>query len=194
MRKVVSIVLYTALMLGANVSLAADLADLEALRQGDMKKMSFHSVAKEVSQAAFLTEAGDEATLADYRDKYVLVNFWATWCAPCRAEMPALDALQQAYGGESFEVVTIATGRNPPPAMKKFFADAGVSNLPLHRDPKQKLARGMAVMGLPVSVLLNPEGREIGRLMGDADWNSEDAHALIEALIAADGQGDSPAN
>ena len=194
MLKVVSIVLYTALMLGANVTLAADLSDLEALRQGDMKKMSFHSTPKEISQEAFLTEAGDEATLADYHGKYVLVNFWATWCAPCRAEMPALDALQQAYGGEDFEVVTIATGRNPPPAMKKFFAQAGVTNLPLHRDPKQKLARGMAVMGLPVSVLLDPEGREIGRLMGDADWNGEDAHALIEALIAADEQDDSSAN
>lgn len=187
MRKIVSMVLYTALMLGANGAIAAEGAALEALRQGDMKKLNLHSAPKEVSATPFLTETGDETTLGDYRGKYLLVNFWATWCAPCRAEMPALDALQASYGGADFEVVTIATGRNPPPAMKKFFADAGVKNLPLNRDPKQALARGMAVMGLPVSVLIDPEGREIGRLMGDADWNGEDARALIEVLIGADG-------
>lgn len=183
MRKFVSLVLYTALMLGANVSLANEADTLRDLRQGDMKKLIVHSAPKEKPQVAFETEDGGTATLADYRGKYVLVNFWATWCAPCRAEMPALDALQGTYGGEDFEVVTIAAGRNPVPAMKKFFADAGVENLPLHRDPKQQLSRAMGVIGLPLSVLMDREGREIGRMIGDADWNGEDAHVLIEALI-----------
>ncbi|WP_323784833.1 TlpA disulfide reductase family protein [Thalassovita sp.] len=186
MRKIVSLVLYTAFLLGANGALAADTAALSALRQGDMKKMNFHSTPKPLPDVGFMSETGAEARLQDYQGKYVLVNFWATWCAPCRAEMPMLDALQASYGGDRFEVVTIATGHNPPPAMKKFFADAGVENLPLHRDPKQMLARGMAVMGLPVSVLLDPEGREIGRLMGDADWSGTEARALIEALIASE--------
>lgn len=95
-----------------------------------------------------------------------------------------LAALQSEYGGEDFEVLTIATGRNPPPAMKAFFAEIGVDNLPLHRDPKQVVARAMGVAGLPVSVLIDPEGREIARMLGDAEWDSPSARAVIEALIA----------
>jgi len=91
-------------------------------------------------------------------------------------------------GGEAFEVVTIATGRNAAPAMKKFFDDIGVENLPLHRDTNSALARQMGVFGLPVTVILDREGREIARLTGDADWNSESARAIIAALTA-DAQG-----
>ena len=159
-------------------------AEMQALLDGSMKKLTFHSAAKPVPEAIFLTEEGGEATLADYQGKYLLVNFWATWCAPCRKEMPMLAALQSEYGGENFEVLTIATGRNPPPAMKAFFAEIGVDNLPLHRDPKQVVARAMGVAGLPVSVLIDPEGREIARMLGDAEWDSPSARAMIEALIA----------
>ena len=97
-----------------------------------------------------------------------------------------LSALQEAYAGERFEVLTIATGRNPLPAMKAFFDEIGVTNLPLHRDPKQELARSMDVIGLPVNVLIDPEGREIARMLGDADWNSDSARAMLERLIGAD--------
>lgn len=185
MHRIYRIVLYTALALGANAAVASDAA-LDALRVGDMKKLNLHSTAKDVSNVAFVTEDGTEMTLEAFKGKTVLVNFWATWCAPCRKEMPSLAALQDEFGGDDFEVVTIATGRNPPPAMKKFFQEAGVTNLPLHRDPKQALARQMAVLGLPVTVVLNKEGQEIGRLMGDADWYSEEARALVAALLAAD--------
>lgn len=182
MHRIYRIVLYTALALGANGSVAGDAA-LEALRVGDMKKMNLLSEAKPVPDTAFIAEDGSDLTLAAYKGKLVLVNFWATWCAPCREEMPSLAALQAEFGGDDFQVVTIATGRNPPPAMKKFFEEAGVTNLPLHRDPKQALARQMAVLGLPVSVFLNAEGQEIGRLLGDADWHSDAARALIAALL-----------
>jgi hypothetical protein len=99
--------------------------------------------------------------------------------------MPTLSGLQEALGAEDFAVVTIATGRNPPPAMKKFFDDIGVENLPLHRDPKSALARAMGVFGLPITVLLDPQGREIARLQGDADWNSDSARAIISAWTRA---------
>lgn len=184
MHRIYRIVLYTALAIGANASLAADAA-LDALRVGDMKKLTLHTVAKDVPATPFFAEDGAEITLQAYQGKVVLVNFWATWCAPCRKEMPALSALQEEFGGADFEVVTIATGRNPPPAMKKFFAEAGVTNLPLHRDPKQALARKMAVLGLPVTVVLNTDGQEVGRLLGDADWHSDEARALIAALLPA---------
>ncbi|THD75944.1 TlpA family protein disulfide reductase [Thalassobius vesicularis] len=182
MHRFFRIVLYTALALGANATVA-DTASLDALRLGDMKKLNLAEQAKPVPDTVFTSADGGEISLSQYKGKYVLVNFWATWCAPCRAEMPSLSALQAEFGGDAFEVVTIATGRNPQPALEKFFAEAGVTNLPLHRDPKQQLARQMAVLGLPVSVLLNPEGQEIGRLIGDADWHSEEARALISALL-----------
>ena len=179
------VVLYTALALGANAAMA-DPA-LEALREGSMKKLVFHSAPQDASDAAFLDESEGEMTLDAFEGKHVLVNFWATWCAPCRKEMPALNALQTEFGGEAFEVVTIATGRNQPAAMRRFFEEVGVDALPLYRDPKQKLAREMAVLGLPITVILNPGGQEIARLRGDADWHSDSARAIVAAMIGAEG-------
>lgn len=183
--KLFSFVLYMALGLSANASLA-DMSDIAGLREGDMKKLVIHEEPKPVSTAAFTTEAGGEMTLAELQGKYVLLNFWATWCAPCRKEMPMLSALQTDLGGERFEVVTLATGRNAPPAMKKFFADIGVDNLPLHRDPKSQVAREMGVFGLPITVILSPDGQELARLQGDADWSSDSAKAILSALIGTE--------
>ena len=183
MRLLRQIVLYTALALGANSALA-DVAALQALRDGDMKKLNFHAAPQPVSDQPFATWEGGEGRLSDYAGKHVVLNFWATWCAPCRKEMPQLSELQAELGGDGFEVVTIATGRNPPQAMQRFFEEIGVDNLPLHMDPKQALAREMAVMGLPITVILNPEGQEIARMRGDADWSSDSAKAIVSALVS----------
>ena len=125
--------------------------------------------------------------LEDLRGKVVVVNFWATWCAPCREEMPSIAALGGAFPTEDFAVITIATGRNPAPAIEKFLGDIGLQEMPVYLDPKQKLARDMGVMGLPVTVLIDREGREVARLVGGADWGSESAHAIIAALIGEEG-------
>ncbi len=176
-------VLYTALVLGANAALG-DTADLEALRDGTMKKLIFSDPA-EVSDTTFTDPDGGEFRLADFQGKYVLVNFWATWCAPCRKEMPMLSELQTEFGGDTFEVVTIATGRNELAGIRRFFGEIGVENLPLYLDPKQALARDMAVLGLPITVILDPEGFEIARMRGDAEWNSESGKAIIRALTSS---------
>jgi thiol-disulfide isomerase/thioredoxin len=170
--------LYTAMVVVAN----AAAADLAALREGDMRKLNFHEEPVASGVTPFLTAEGAEKALSDYAGRHVVLNFWATWCAPCRAEMPTLSALQEAMGGEDFEVVTIATGRNDPIAMAQFMDGIGVDNLPLHRDPEQRLAREMGVLGLPITVILDPEGMEIARLQGDADWSSDSARAIIAAL------------
>lgn len=94
-----------------------------------------------------------------------------------------LSQLQSDLGGDSFAVVTLATGRNMVPAMQRFLDDIGVSNLPLHRDPKQLVAREMAVFALPTTILIDMQGHEIARLQGEADWSSENARAIIEAVI-----------
>ena len=111
------------------------------------------------------------------------MNFWATWCAPCRKEMPQIAELQEEFGGDDFEVLTIAAGRNSPAGILKFFEENGITNLPRHQDPKQALAREMAVIGLPITVLLDRDGKEVARLLGDAEWNSESAKAIVAAMI-----------
>lgn len=95
-----------------------------------------------------------------------------------------LSDLQSELGGERFAVATIATGRNAPQAMADFFARIGVDNLPLHRDANSALARDMGVMGLPVTVILSPEGVEIARMTGEADWSSDSAKAILTTLLA----------
>ncbi|MDO6521630.1 TlpA disulfide reductase family protein [Shimia thalassica] len=154
-----------------------------AMREGDMKKLNFHPELRKVSEKTFDAENGTKMTLADYEGQYVLLNFWATWCAPCRKEMPMLSDLQAEFGGDDFQVVTLATGRNAPPAMKKFFDEIGVDNLPLHRDPQSAVARDMAVLGLPVTALIDKNGSEIARLTGDADWSSDNAKAILRNVI-----------
>lgn len=182
LRPLRSALLYTALVLGANAA-QSDTAALEALREGDMRKLMFHAEPQPASQVAFTDPEGGDHRLADWQGKWVLLNFWATWCAPCRKEMPMLDALQIEFGGDAFEVVTVATGRNSLPGIRRFFEEVGVENLPILLDPGQELARDMAVLGLPITVLLDPEGREIARLRGDAEWDSDSARAIISALI-----------
>jgi thiol-disulfide isomerase/thioredoxin len=175
-------VLYTALLFGANPA-AADIAAADALRDGDMKKLLF-------TEAQALPEAGlvgmDDAprSLDEFKGKWVVLNFWATWCPPCRTEMPGLGRLQAEMGSDSFEVVTVATGRNSVPQIEKFFAEAGVTHLTALRDPKSELAHGLGIMGLPVTLILNPEGQEIGRLIGDAEWDGAPARAVLSALTA----------
>ena len=188
MKKLLLALVYTAVAAGANVSgaLAADLdrPALEALREGSIKKLIFLPNPLPVSDKAFdLEDDGGQKTLADYKGKYVLLNFWATWCAPCRKEMPQFSELQAEFGGDDFEVLTIATGRNSPAGIQKFFDDIEVTNLPRHQDLGMTLSREMRVLGLPVTVILNPEGQEIARLLGDAEWNSDSAKSIIKALI-----------
>lgn len=172
------VVLYTALILGANPGWT----DVAALRDGDMKKLMLHEAPVPVPEAALLDAEDGTHSLADYRGKWVVLNFWATWCAPCRQEMPSLDRLQAAM--PEIAVVPVATGRNAVEGIRRFFEQAEVKGLPILRDPTSELARAMHVLGLPVTVILNPEGQEVARLIGDAEWDSDSARAILAALVA----------
>ncbi|MDP2517082.1 TlpA disulfide reductase family protein [Shimia thalassica] len=181
----IAAVAFVALRNPATTGGTVDMSAVAAMREGDMKKLNFHPELRKVSEKTFDAENGTKMTLADYEGQYVLLNFWATWCAPCRKEMPMLSDLQAEFGGDDFQVVTLATGRNAPPAMKKFFDEIGVDNLPLHRDPQSAVARDMAVLGLPVTALIDRNGNEIARLTGDADWSSDNAKAILRNVIGA---------
>ena len=132
---------------------------------------------------------GKPMTLADHKGKTVLLNLWATWCAPCRAEMPALDALQKEMGGDRFEVVAVNVDTGDDAKPKKFLADIGVHTLGYYRDTTMGLfndakQRGLA-LGLPVTMLVDGEGCLIGHMNGPAEWASPDARKLIDAALAS---------
>ena len=167
----------------AATAVSANAADLSGLNAGAMKKLVLAENPAPAPDVAFTAEGGDAARLADFRGHPMVVNFWATWCAPCRKEMPSLDALQAEFADTPFRVMTIATGRSPMPAIERFFEETGVTHLPRHSDPQMALSRAMGVLGLPVSVVIDAEGREVGRLIGDADWSSAEAKALVAALL-----------
>jgi thiol-disulfide isomerase/thioredoxin len=185
MRQAVTAAIYLALAALASAPVAAqDWGAVEALREGDMKKLVFGGAPEAVPEIALVDADGGPAALSDYRGRWVVLNFWATWCAPCRVEMPTLANLQDAMEGAPVEVVTVATGRHSPQGIARFFDDIGVDNLPQYRDPGQELARAMAVLGLPITVIVDPQGREVARLRGDAHWDSDSAIAILEALAA----------
>ncbi len=172
-------VLYTALMLGANPAHA----DMSAFVTGDMAKMVLSDPAP-LPDAALIDMADAPRSLAEFKGKWLVANFWATWCPPCREEMPALDRLQAAM--PEIAVVPVATGRNDPETITRFFTDAPIANLENLRDPTSDLAHAMGIMGLPVTVIVNPEGQEVARLIGDAHWDGPEAQAVLKALIAGE--------
>ena len=182
MRVFATALLYLSLALGAN----AGTADLEALREGHMKKLQFHGEPGEVSAKPFLDADNTEKTLAGYKGRIVVLNFWATWCAPCRKEMPTLSRLQSEFSPDELAVVTLAVGRNSPTGIRKFFEEIEVENLPHYRDKRLGIASDMGVLGLPVTVIIDREGLEIARLIGDAEWDTESAKAIVAALIAGE--------
>lgn len=183
MSRLKSLLLYMALAFGANGAVA-DIYGITDLRDGDMRKLVVHDTPWEVSDVPFQLDTSEDGTLSDYKGQITVVNFWAVWCEPCKHEMPMLSGLQDSLGGDDFEVVTIATGRNSPSAMQRFFDEIGVDNLPLHADPRMGMSRSMGVLGLPVTLILDREGQEIARLVGEADWSSESAKAILKHLIA----------
>lgn len=185
MRLLTTAVLYLGVCFGANADTIHNIAALEAMREDEMVKLAFHETPVPASEIAFVTAEGTEKTLAHYAGQVVVLNFWATWCAPCRKEMPSLDRLNQAFDPEEFAVVTLATGRNSPHGIAKFFADEAITTLPTYRDDGMAIARDMGVTGLPVTVILDAEGKEIARLTGDAEWDSASAKAIVSALLAA---------
>ena len=131
----------------------------------------------------FTDSAGKERSLADFKGKVVLLNLWATWCAPCREEMPSLDRLQKELGSDAFEVVALAVDRTGADNVKKFLTDIKVENLGLYVDSTAKSGSALKAIGLPTTILVDKQGREIGRLPGPAAWDSAEAKDLIRTAM-----------
>src|SRR5581483_1243671 len=118
-------------------------------------------------------------TLADFKGRPVLLNIWATWCLPCRKEMPSLDRLQAKFDPAKFLVLTLSIDRAGIPAVKKFYADLGLKNLGIYVDQSSAALHQLGLIGIPGTLLINPDGMEIGRKLGPAEWDSPEIVALV---------------
>jgi thiol-disulfide isomerase/thioredoxin len=137
-----------------------------------------------VPNLSFKDANGGALTLDQWKGRVVLVNLWATWCAPCRKEMPTLADLQKQLGSKDFEVVAVSVDRKGIAASSAYLKETGADVLGLYVDDTTKALDDLQGLGLPLSVLVDRKGREIGRLLGPAEWNSAEAVALMKAAIA----------
>ena len=142
--------------------------------------------------AVFTGPDGGEITLARFDGKLVVLNFWATWCAPCRREMPSLDRLQDTFGGERLEVVALSIDRGGAERVDPFFAQHGITRLKRYLDPRNAVGSAMDVRILPTTVLIDAEGREIGRLEGPAEWDAPEILAFLRDQLSGGDSGGLP--
>ena len=169
---------------GATVEAARRLAPYV---RGEIAALALASEPRRVPDLMFRDSEGKPVRLADFRGRIVLLNLWATWCVPCRKEMPALDALERTLGGRDFTVVTVNIDNRDPDKPRRFLAEIGIQNLRYFEDPStgvfQELKRVGRAVGLPTSLLIDRQGCELGVLAGPAEWGSEDALSLLRAAI-----------
>ena len=162
-------------------------ARLEPLARGEVAAATVPREPKRLPALAFTGPDGTAKTLAEYRGRTVLLNLWATWCAPCRQEMPALDKLQATLGGADFEVVAVNIDTRNVDKPKAWLKEAGVERLAYYADPEAKvfqdLRRVGKAVGMPTTLLVDQEGCELALINGPAEWASADAFAFIRAAL-----------
>lgn len=179
---VLYVIIAASVQSGPKTAKAAPAND-RALLVGEMADFEYAVPPRGVPLAPFEHE-GAEMTLEDFRGRVILVNFWATWCAPCLKELPSLDALQEALGSDDFEVVAIAADPRGPDVAARFLEKLDIARLKLYADPRLRLASSIGGGSvLPISILYDRQGREVGRLIGEADWESPEARRLVESVI-----------
>jgi thiol-disulfide isomerase/thioredoxin len=157
------------------------------LAHGEVAALTMATSPLRLPDLAFEDADGKPRKLSEWRGKTVLVNLWATWCVPCRKEMPALDSLQTKLGGKDFEVVAINIDTRDPEKPKNFLKEANLARLAYFTDTKAKVFQDLKnigkALGMPTSILVDGQGCEIGTIAGPAEWASDDATTLIKAAV-----------
>jgi thiol-disulfide isomerase/thioredoxin len=171
---------------------AVDLArKLAPLAHGEVAALTMATAPLQLPDLAFEDANGRPKKLSDWRGRTVLVNLWATWCVPCRKEMPALDSLQTRLGGPNFEVVAINIDTRDPEKPKNFLKEANLTRLAYFSDQKAKVFQDLKAvgraLGMPTSVLVDSQGCEIATIAGPAEWASDDAIKLMTAAMKPQG-------
>ena len=161
-------------------------ARLAPFAKGELAALQLSSEPRRAIQVAFERDGGAKLTVADFKGRPILLNLWATWCIPCRAEMPALDRLQAAKGGPGFEVVAVNVDTARLERRAAFLDSVGVKSLTRYADPSgdafETLHKDGKALGLPVTLVIDKDGCEVGAVEGGAKWDSAEAKALVEAL------------
>lgn len=140
---------------------------------------------KTLPELRFVNQQGQPVSLADFRGRVVLLNVWATWCLPCREEMPTLDRLQEKLGGKEFEVVVLSIDQGGAAAVQSFYQEIGIRRLGVYVDTSGEVARDLNIIGLPTTLLIDREGRERARLIGPAVWDSPQIVSTIRSVAVA---------
>ena len=162
---------------------------IDAAAVGALAALNGTGLGRGYADLAFNDDAGVKRTIADFAGKTLLVNFWASWCVPCRAEMPALDKLAAQYNSDQFMVlpINLDIGAGGLEKARKFLAEGKFQNLPLYADSSfsafERLKTEAVAIGLPATLLLDEKGCELAVLQGPAEWDSSDGHNVIAALI-----------
>ncbi len=161
--------------------------NLDPLTRGEVAAVNVAKSPLKVPDLTFASADGKPLSLDNWRGKTVLLNLWATWCVPCRQEMPTLDALEQKLGGANFQVVAVNIDTRDPEKPKAFLQDVGATHLAYYADSSAKTFQDLKsigrAFGMPTTLLIDPHGCEIGTIAGPADWASEDAVKLIQAAL-----------
>ena len=157
------------------------------LARGEVAALTVAAIARRPPELTFQDGNGQKKTLADWRGRTVLLNLWATWCVPCRKEMPALEALQEKLGGPNFEIVAVNTDTRDPEKPKAWLKEVGITKLAYYSDASGKLFQDLKIagkaLGLPTTLLIDGAGCELGTIAGPAEWASDDAIKLIAAAL-----------
>lgn len=144
---------------------------------------------KPVPPLHFMNAAGRKLTMADFRGRVVLLNLWATWCVPCRKEMPALDRLEAKLGGPDFAVVPLSIDRQGLAAVQPFYRQLGLKALHIYLDPSGDAAFAVGAPGVPTTLLVDRDGRELGRVIGAAKWDGPAAEAMVQRYLGRQAAG-----
>jgi len=154
-----------------------------ATAQELLKNFVMHEAPKPTAAISFQDGERQKRSLADFNGKVVVLNIWATWCVPCREEMPALDRLQAALGGPEFAVVPLSIDRGIE-KIAKFYAEVGIRSLPIYVDVEAKSVRELGAVGVPTTLILDRAGHEVGRVVGPAGWDAAEVIEFLKPIIA----------
>lgn len=150
-------------------------------------ELRLHPAPRNLPDVRFADPQGAPTSLAAFRGRVVLLNVWATWCPPCREEMPTLDRLQATLGGPDFEVVALSIDEAGMPAVRAFLVGTGIRHLGAYVDVSGDARSLFGIGGVPLTLLIDRDGRELGRKLGPAAWDHPDIVQLIRGLLARDG-------
>ncbi len=172
------------LMISPSIASAADAACANAPSSLGRFEAASGGAAPDLAFVVDGIEGGGERTVADFKGQALIVNLWATWCAPCVTEMPALNRLAAEVADAGIAVLPLSADREGAPVIKDFYAKNAITNLPVMMDPMSRFGRALGIRGLPTTILFDRDGREVGRVVGIAEWDAPEAVRFLRACLA----------